>query len=133
MMMTFKQQPDQTNIPENWENAILYACIELGNAALMGADIPTAKPMHSAYVTLSVNSAEDAERIYGLLAEGGQIFIKMEETFFASRFAMLRDKFGTFWMPLHEKYLHLNKYSRTTFIQFYTNCRNVCGVIITNV
>ena len=26
-----------------------------------------------------------------------------EETFFASRFAMLRDKFGTSWMLLHPK------------------------------
>ncbi len=34
---------------------------------------------------------------------GGQIFMKMEETFFASRFAMLRDKFGTSWMLLHER------------------------------
>jgi PhnB protein len=29
--------------------------------------------------------------------------MKMEETFFASRFAMLRDKFGTSWMLLHER------------------------------
>jgi PhnB protein len=27
----------------------------------------------------------------------------MEETFFALRFAMLRDKFGTSWMILHER------------------------------
>jgi PhnB protein len=27
----------------------------------------------------------------------------MQETFFASRFAMLRDKFGTSWMLLHPK------------------------------
>jgi PhnB protein len=27
----------------------------------------------------------------------------MEETFFAVRFAMLRDKFGTSWMLLHER------------------------------
>jgi PhnB protein len=28
--------------------------------------------------------------------------MKMEKTFFANRFAMLRDKFGTSWMLLHE-------------------------------
>jgi PhnB protein len=28
--------------------------------------------------------------------------MKMERTFFASRFAMLRDRFGTSWMLLHE-------------------------------
>jgi len=28
--------------------------------------------------------------------------MKMEKTFFANRFAMLRDKFGTSWMLLNE-------------------------------
>jgi len=42
----------------------------------------------------------EAERVYALLAEGGQIFMKMEQTFFAERFAMLRDRFGTSWMLL---------------------------------
>ena len=38
-----------------------------------------------------------------LLADGGQIFMPKQETFFASRFAMLRDRFGTSWMLLHER------------------------------
>jgi PhnB protein len=70
---------------------------------LMGADIPGAELMRSAYLTLSADSAEEAERLYDLLSDGGQIFMKMEETFFASRFAQLRDKFGTSWMLLHQR------------------------------
>ena len=69
----------------------------------MGADIPNAEPMRSAYLTLRVDSAKEAERLYALLSAGGQIFMKMEKTFFASRFAMLRDKFCTSWMLLHEE------------------------------
>jgi len=102
-MATFKEQPDPTNIPPNWENKILHARIEIGGTALMGADIPNAEPMRSAYLTLSLGSPEEAERIYALLSDGGQIFMKMEKTFFASRFAMLRDKFGTNWMLLNER------------------------------
>ena len=37
------------------------------------------------------------------LSDGGQIFMPMEETFFALRFSMLRDKFGTSWMIIHER------------------------------
>jgi len=59
--------------------------------------------MRSAYLTLTVDSDQEAERLYALLSDGGQIFMKMEETFFASRFAMLRDRFGTSWMLLHER------------------------------
>ncbi len=100
MMMTHQQQPGTTNIPENWKNAILHARLEIGNTALLGADIPNAEPMRSAYLTLQLETAEEAERIYALLSEGGEIFMKMEETFYASRFAMLRDRFGTSWMLL---------------------------------
>ena len=61
------------------------------------------KPMRSAYLSLVVDSTEGAERIYALLSDGGEIFMKMEETFFAFRFGMLRDKFGASWMVLHER------------------------------
>ncbi len=102
MISTFNDMPDKKSIPPNWEEKILHAQIEIGNGILMGADIPTAEPMRSAYVTLSTPEAGEVERIYGLLSEGGQIFMKMEKTFFASRFGMLRDKFGTNWMLLCE-------------------------------
>jgi PhnB protein len=102
-MMTHDQMPmPNPNIPDNWKHTILHARIEFGDAVLMGADIPNAEPMRSAYLTLRVDSDKEAERVYALLSEGGEIFMKMEKTFFASRFAMLRDKFGTSWMLLHE-------------------------------
>ena len=101
-MMRHGQLPD-SRVPDGWKNAILHARIEIGNLVLMGADIPGAEPVRSAYLTLTVDSAEEAERLYGLLSEGGQIFMKMEETFFAHRFAMFRDRFGTSWMLLHPR------------------------------
>jgi PhnB protein len=103
MMMTHQQQPNATNIPENMKNAILHARIEIGNAILMGADILHTEPMRSAYLTLRLDTEQEAEKVYALLSNGGQIFMQMAETFFAARFAMLRDRFGTSWMILHEK------------------------------
>jgi PhnB protein len=61
------------------------------------------QPMRSAYLCLSLASSEEAERIHALLAEGGEIFMPMQETFFAHRFSMLRDRFGTSWMVIHER------------------------------
>jgi PhnB protein len=71
----------------------------------MAGDAPADRfqPMRSAYLALSVDSDEEAERIYALLSEAGEIFMPMAETFFAIRFAMLRDKFGTLWMIIHER------------------------------
>ena len=105
MMMTHGQQPNAQNVPPDRKDAILHARISIGETELMGADVPQQRfqPMRSAYLSLLVDSTEEAERIYALLSDGGEIFMKMEETFFAFRFAMLRDKFGTSWMILHER------------------------------
>lgn len=57
---------------------------------------------NSAYLTLTLDGEADAERVYALLTDGGEIFMEMEKTPFANRFAMLRDRFGTSWMLLHQ-------------------------------
>ena len=105
MMVTHGQQPDPSDVSPDWKNAILHARMTIGEAEIMGADVPPERfqPMRSAYLSLTVDSIEEAERIYALLSDGGQIFMPMEETFFAFRFAMLRDRFGTSWMILNER------------------------------
>ena len=105
MLMRHGEQPNPNHVSPEWKNAVLHARIDLGGTELLGADIPPDRfqPIRSAYLSLTVSSIEEAERIYALLSDGGQIFMPMEETFFASRFAMLRDRFGTSWMILHPK------------------------------
>ena len=90
------------HMPPDWHDKILHARIEIADVVLMGADIPEAETMRSAYLTLTLDSEEEAERIYALLTDGGEIFMKMEKTPFANRFAMLRDLFGTSWMLLQQ-------------------------------
>lgn len=95
------EQPNP-DLPPGWQDKVLHARIEIGTSVLMGADIPKAEPMRSAYLTLSLDREDDADRIYALLVDGGEIFMKMQTTPFANRFAMLRDAFGTSWMLLHQ-------------------------------
>lgn len=90
------------DIGADWKDKVLHARIDIGGTTLMGADIPTADPMRSAYLSLAVDTEAEAERLYALLIEGGEVFMKMEKTPFANRFAMLRDRFGTSWMLLHQ-------------------------------
>jgi PhnB protein len=58
--------------------------------------------MRSAYLTLGVDSDSEAERIYAL-GDGGRVLMTMAETFFASRFGQVQDRFGMNWMLLHER------------------------------
>jgi PhnB protein len=95
------EQPNSA-LPADWKDKVLHARLELGSTVLMGADVAHAEPMRSAYLTLSFDREEEAERTYALLTDGGEIFVRMARTPFANRFAMLRDRFGTSWMLLHQ-------------------------------
>ena len=100
------QMPNaEKHTPPGYENAVLHARMQLGETLLMASDVPkdVFQPMRSVYLSLSVDSSEEAERVYALLTEGGEVFMKMEETFFAHRFGQFRDKFGTNWMVIHKR------------------------------
>jgi PhnB protein len=105
MMMRYGDQPDPQNVQPGTEKYVLYLNMTIGETQLMGSDVPRERfqPMRSVYLSLAVDSSEEAERIFKLLSEGGEVFMPMEETFFAYRFGMLRDRFGTSWMILHQK------------------------------
>jgi PhnB protein len=94
--------PNQTDTWPGWEQSIQYISMRIGETELMGSDVSPERfqPMRSVYLSLTVDSAGEAERLYALLSDGGQVFMRMEETFFAVRFGMLRDRFGTSWMIL---------------------------------
>ena len=103
MLMTHGQAPDQSQVNPEWKDMVLHATITLGGTELMGADIPKAEPMRSAYLTLNVESDAEAERIFAALSDGGQALMPLQETFFASRFGQARDRFGMNWMILHSR------------------------------
>lgn len=102
MMMTQSQAP---GAPSGAGNAIIHARMNIGDTVLIGNDVPANvfQKMRSVYMYLSLDSAEEAERVHKLLAEGGEIFMPLEETFYASRFSMLRDRFGVSWSIIHER------------------------------
>ena len=102
-LMRHGEQPAMSEVPAEWNGKVLHARMNLGGTELLGADIPGYQPMRSAYLSLTVENDAEADRIFRLLSDGGQIFMPMQETFFASRFAMFRDRFGTSWLLVHPK------------------------------
>jgi PhnB protein len=105
MMMTHGETPGASSVGPELQKTILHARIAIADSEILGSDVPPGRfqPMRSAYLSLAVDSTEEAERIHTLLSDGGEIFMPMQETFFAFRFSMLRDRFGTSWMIIHER------------------------------
>jgi len=102
---TMMNQSEAPGAPKGAGKAIIHARMNIGDTELIGNDVPGTvfKKMRSVYLYLSVDSAKEAERIHKLLAEGGEIFMPMEETFYATRFSMIRDRFGVSWTIIHER------------------------------
>jgi PhnB protein len=86
-------------------DAVIHARMTVAGVELIGNDVPPNyfQPIRSAYLYLALDSADEADRIYEALSDGGEVGIPIAETFFATRFAQLRDRFGTLWTILHER------------------------------
>lgn len=98
--------PAESSVPAEWRSKIMHARMSVGAMTLMASDAPPAHSegaMKGFSVSLGVEKAEDAERIFHALAEGGQVRMAIQETFWAIRFGMLVDRFGTPWMINCEK------------------------------
>jgi len=100
LMMTYGDSPLAGQTAPDMLDKILHASFALGDEVLTGGDAPAkhyAKPQGAA-VLLSVDDPVEADRIWAALAENGAVQMPIAETFWAQRFGMLTDRFGTPWM-----------------------------------
>jgi PhnB protein len=104
-MVTHAETPAAAQTAPEWQQKIIHARIALGDTVLMASDAPPGRqaPMSGFSVTLNVAEPAEAERLFHTLADGGTVGMPIQETFWAKRFAMLTDRFGTPWMINCEK------------------------------
>ncbi len=105
LMMMRQDQAPASNARGDTGAAIIHARLGIGDTVLIGNDVPPSvfEKIRSVYIYLSVDSSEEAERVYKLLAKDGEVYMQLEETFFATRFSQLRDRFGVSWSIIHER------------------------------
>jgi len=98
-------QIQQTAAQAGSENAVVHARMSIAGVELIANDVPPDRyqPIRSSYLYFALDSVVDAERVYGVLAEGGSVAMPLAETFFATRFAQLRDRFGVLWTIICQK------------------------------
>lgn len=104
-MMTYAETPMAEQTPPDMRGRIVHARLVVGDTVLMGSDAPAEryeKPQGFS-VALGIGEPEEAERVFAALAAGGTVTMPIQETFWARRFGMLTDRFGTPWMINCEK------------------------------
>lgn len=105
MTMTYGDSPMAAHVSPGDHGKVLHTALELGDQRLTGADLPAGrygKPQ-GFDVLISVEGAEEAERVFNALADGGAVQMPLQQTFWALRFGMVTDQFGTPWMVNCEK------------------------------
>lgn len=89
------------------DDAIMHCTLKIGDTHLMACD--SMSPDHPVNVgnniSLAIGTSDigSAEASFNKLADGGNVLMPMQETFWAERFGMLTDKFGINWMFNVEK------------------------------
>lgn len=100
MSHTFGGSPMASQVPPDAANKIMHARMEVGGDTLMGSDAigDRYKAPAGVAVSLSIDDAAQAERVFNALSDGAKIDMPIQKTFWAERFGMLTDRFGIPWM-----------------------------------
>lgn len=99
-MLPHAGTPAEGHVPAEWREKIMHARLSVGEDVIMGSDAP---PGHFEQpkgfsVTIQLADPAEADRIFQRLSEGATVTMPIQQTFWASRFGMLVDRFGTPWM-----------------------------------
>lgn len=101
-LMRFNESPDPAMTPPGAAEKVLHAELRIGATTIMLSDgrCGGTPRIEGVSLALSVRDAAEAERIYAMLAEAGQVQMPLGPTFFAASFGMVADRFDVAWMVM---------------------------------
>lgn len=104
-LVRFGDFPDNDmGVPEEELDMIANAALPLGDGTmLMATDMVTSmgqelKRGNDFSITLDPSTADDAERLFEALSEGGAVEMPLAPTPWAEKYGMCTDRFGVRWM-----------------------------------
>jgi PhnB protein len=97
--LTYGESPMAAQTPVAHHGRILHATLALGSYELLGADVPP-EAYHRPtgfYVIATVDTMARGSEVFAALADGGEIGMAFQETFWSPGFGAVTDRFGTPW------------------------------------
>ncbi|SFP03099.1 PhnB protein [Variovorax sp. PDC80] len=101
MLMTVGESPEAANMPPEAANRLMHASLVVGDSMLMASDSMPGMPyegMKGFGVALNYPTVAEAKRVFDALADGGQVGMPFEKTFWVEGFGMVTDRYGTPWL-----------------------------------
>ena len=104
-LMRFKENPEPMPAdmcPPGSDEKVMHASFRIGETTLMASDgRATGQPVFQGFsLSLSLQTDAEAQRLFSLLSDGGQVQMPLGKTFYASSFGMVADRFGVSWMVI---------------------------------
>ena len=103
MLMRYKESPEPEHLPPGTQpDKVMHCCLRIGDASVMASDgMCQGQPSFQGFaLSLTASDEAEAERLFGALADGGQVRMPLAKTFFSPRFGMVADRFGVPWMVI---------------------------------
>lgn len=98
--ITYGASPMADQFPSEYAGKIMHATMEIGDTSILGSDSPPGyyQQPNGFCISLSFDDPVEADRVFNVLAENGQVNMPLQQTFWAQKFGMLIDQFGIPWM-----------------------------------
>jgi PhnB protein len=95
--LVWGDSPMADQAPPEWRDKVLHATLQVGGTAFSGGDVLLYQRPQGFQVQLNLDDAATAERIFTQLADGGEVTVPLQQTFWAQRFGAVVDRFGVPW------------------------------------
>ncbi|HET7342842.1 MAG TPA: VOC family protein [Methylomirabilota bacterium] len=100
MLLRFKDSPEQGMVQPGMGDKVMHGALRVGDTTVFVSDGRCgARPRFEGFaLSLTTRDEAEADRLFGALADGGQVGMPLGKTFFSPRFGMVADRFGVSWM-----------------------------------
>lgn len=102
MMMRFSEIPPSEASPVSPDSShkIMHMSLKIGDTTIMMSDgMNDGQPKFEGFsLSLTTSGEDEARRLFGLLAESGEVQMPIGAKFWSPCFGMVADKFGVSWM-----------------------------------
>lgn len=106
-IIRFKDMPGMPGVDEMSvadQNKLMHVALPLGkNNILMGTDVLDSFDRsldfgNNQYISIEADSAEEADKLFNALSDGGKIEMELQKTGWAEKYGSCIDQFGVLWM-----------------------------------
>ena len=98
--LTYAESPLAQQVPQDWRDKVWFARLRAGGLEVTGGDVPPLavyEEPRGFSMVIGVTRADEADRLFEGLAEGGEVIMPLQATHWSPRYGVARDRFGIRW------------------------------------